>query len=93
MATNDAVFQVFRAEDKKSFATIALNGYNISSDSTLNHVGAMRSFKILDGHVDLWHCWKSQEPLQITDAAGGTVRIRIFAAPPEVGGMGFVEFL
>lgn len=93
MTNNLTVCDVFAGKAAKPVAKIALNGYNIDAGSSFDFVGAMRSFKIIEGESAVWEHWVSQRPLQINDTAGNAASIRIYAAPGEAGGLGFVEFL
>jgi hypothetical protein len=72
-------------------ATIILNGYNINAGGVFGRAGAMRSFKLVEGNLQI--SWERQEPLNVRDEEGNESKLRIFAIPAETGGTGFVEFL
>ena len=93
MSELNSIVNVHEQGQREPIAKIILNGYNIDVASSFAHVGAMRSFKILAGEETLIDYWRTQMPLQIDDGQGNTRSIRIYAAPSQLGGLGFVEFL
>lgn len=93
MSEKNTVVNVHENEREEPVAKIMLNGYNIDAGNSFSHVGAMRSFKIITGQEALMQYWQTQVPLQIDDGLGNRPKIRIYAAPRESGGLGFVEFL
>ena len=93
MSKSNLIVNVHEHGQGEPIAKIILNGYNIDAANSFAHVGAMRSFKILAGEEILINYWRTQLPLQIDDGKGNTPLIRIYAAPSQSGGLGFVEFL
>ncbi len=93
MSQNKEVFEVSKVGANSSIAKIALNGYAIDSAASFGHVGSMRSFSIVQGQSVLMDHWISQQPLHLRNAKGEGRSVRIFAAPAQADGTGFVEFL
>ena len=91
MSGKETTVSVSELGGTQSVATFTLNGYNIEAGGVFGTSGAMRSFKVIEG--DIANYWLEQIPLEICDEQGNKSRIRIFAAPANYGGFGFVEFL
>lgn len=91
--TNNTGATVFErgSQDKEPVARIILNGYNIAAGGPLGKLGAMRSFKVVEG--DLFEAWSLGTLLTVHAEDGRTATIRIAAHPAESGSAGFVEFL
>lgn len=93
MSQNREVFDVSEIGAVSAVAKIALNGYSIDSNASFGHVGSMRSFTIVNGQDALMAHWISQQPLRLKTSHGEGVSVRIFAAPAQADGVGFVEFI
>ena len=83
--------QIYHPEQEKPVATIALNGYNISKQSTLSQRGAMQSFKVIRGN--LHEHWECQSTLLLTGLRGEKAPIKIAALPMEAEAFGLIEFI
>jgi hypothetical protein len=72
-------------------ASIKLNGYNIDAGEGIGQLGALRSFKLVEGSVDKY--WSRQTLLTLQDGQGTQFKIRIALLPVGAEGSGFVEFV
>lgn len=88
---DSAVLNVYLASQKKALAQVVLNGYNIKRNEAPGSLGAMRSFKIIQG--DLWDQWNEQTAVILRDEDGQDVTIRIAALPVDDASFGLLEFI
>lgn len=88
---NNTKATIYDEANGKEIAKIVLNGYNIAAGGPLGKVGAMRSFRIVDG--ELWDHWSEGRPLTIHAEDGRIADGRVAALPAEEGSAGLMEFL
>ena len=79
------------SQQKNVVAKVILNGYNIDQGMSLGSLGAMRSFKIIEG--DLWDEWHEQTAVVLTDSIGQPTLVRIAALPTDDESFGLIEFI
>ena len=85
------ILNVYHPSQKTELAQVRLNGYNIDQTGTFGSLGAMRSFKIIEG--DLWDEWNEQTAVILTDNGNHTTLIKVAALPTEEGAFGLLEFV
>ena len=86
-----SILTVYHPPKKGVVAKVILNGYNIDHAVSLGDLGAMRSFKIVDG--DLWDEWNEQTAVVLADANGQKTLIRVAALPSDDDSFGLIEFI
>ena len=82
---------VYNEQNGKPIAKVILNGYNISAENAPLSLGAMRSFKLVEG--DLWDEWNTREKFILRLEDGQIAKARVAALPAEVDSFGLIEFL
>lgn len=82
---------VYNSQSGKPIAKVILNGYNIAAENAPTTLGAMRSFKMVEG--DLWDEWSTQEKFILRLEDGQITKARVAALPAEVDSFGLIEFL
>ncbi len=88
---NNTKATLYDSENGKELAKIVLNGYNIAAGGPLGKVGAMRSFRVVDG--DLWDHWSEGRLIMVHAEDGRIADGRVAALPAEEGSAGLMEFI